>query len=229
MGGQQVCFCVHHHFITHYVPHHCNAITPCANLHWCLSQNNQIQQVFAAMHKIYSYVGKMSIYQVVFNLAWLLNMHQCDASCKKDCERNQKHSLKFVDFWVNSISRNSGGAPVLLIATHKDIVVSETDLQKNNVELAMSNEKIKLANTIIGNHIKSMPVYKTRQLNLKLPKQPSSLHVLFTAVILVMCLRYCMPQLSQVEPLRTSPSVGSTPSTTSPETTRIPLAQRILW
>ena len=181
------------------------------------------------MHKIYSYVGKMSIYQVVFNLAWLLDIHQCDAHCKKDCERNQKHSLKFVDFWVNSISRNSGGAPVLLIATHKDIVVSETDLQKNNVELAMSNENIKLANKIIGDHIKSMPVYKTRQLNLKLPNQPSSLHVLFTAVILVMCLRYCMPQLSQVEPLRTSPSVGSTPSTTSPETMRIPLAHRILW
>ena len=38
MGGQQVCFCMlHHHFNTHYVSHHCNAITPCANLHWCLS------------------------------------------------------------------------------------------------------------------------------------------------------------------------------------------------
>ena len=132
------------------------------------------------MHKIYSYVGQMSIYQVVFNLEWLLDMHQCDARCKGDCERNQKDSLKFVDFWLNSIARNSGGAPVTLIATHKDIVVSEADLKKTNAELAMSNERIKRANTIIGDHIKSMPVYKTRQLNLQLPKQPSLLHVLCT-------------------------------------------------
>ena len=141
-----------------------------------------MQQVFAAMHKIYSYVGKMSVYQVVFNLEWLLDMHQCDARCKGDCERNQKDSLKFVDFWLNSIARNSGGAPVTLIATHKDIVASGADLQKSNIELAMSNEKIKLANKIIGNHIKNMPVYKTRQLNLKLPEQPSLLHALCIVV-----------------------------------------------
>ena len=182
------------------------------------------------MHKIYSYVGKMSIYQVVFNLEWLLNMHQCNTRCKSDCERNQKHSLKYVDFWLNSISRHSGGAPVLLIASHKDIVVSGGDLQKNNAELAMSNEHIKLAHTIIGNHVKGMSVYKSGQLNLHLPKQPSLSHALIcTVVFLVLCFTALRVAIVQVEPLRTSPSVGSTQSTTSPETVTISLAHRILW
>lgn len=145
------------------------------------------------MHRIYSSAGKMSTYPLVFNLKWLLDMHECDLRCNSDCERNQKHTLTIVDFWLNSIGRNSGGAPVLLIGTHKDTVVSGTDLSKSNVELATSNDAIKRANEIIGNYINSMNVYKSKPklLNLRLPKQPSSLHAL-CIVVPVSCLHYCI-------------------------------------
>ena len=133
------------------------------------------------MHRIYSSAGKMSIYPLVFNLEWLLGMHKCDSQCNDDCERNQKQTIKTVDIWLNSIARNSGGAPVLLIATHKDTVVDGADLMKSNVDLATSNVEIKRANDIIGNHIKTMNVYQ-KLLNLHIPKQPGSFHAICIVV-----------------------------------------------
>ena len=121
------------------------------------------------MHKIYSSAGKMSIYPLVFNLQWLLDTHG---------ERNEKQTLITIDFWLNSVARFSGGAPLLLIGTHKDLVVSGADLAKSNVDLATSNDDIKRANEIIGTYIKNMRVYKSKLLNLHLPNQPSLLHAL---------------------------------------------------
>ena len=132
-------------------------------------------QVFRAMHLIYSSAGKMSIYPVVFNLMCLLSMYD-------DCGLNQKQTIMAIDFWLNSIARNSNGAPVLLIATHKDKVVSGADLTKGNADLAASNEEIKRANAILADHIKGMKVFQSKLLNLHFPKQPSSLHVLCAAV-----------------------------------------------
>ena len=129
------------------------------------------------MHRIYSSAGKMSIYPLVFNLKWLLEL-KCDS--RRD--RNQKDTLRIIDVWLNSIARYSGGAPVLLIGTHKDEVVKGADLTKSNLELAMKNKEIQLANTIIGKHIKSMNVYQRKRLNLHLPEQPSLLHMLCNAV-----------------------------------------------
>ena len=110
----------------------------------------------------------MSVYPLVFNLQWLLKI---DEYADKDT-RGCKRTLVTIDFWLNSIARLSSGAPVLLIGTHKDMVVSASDLTKSNVDLATSNEDIKRANTIIGNYIKSMKVYQSNALNLHLPNQP---------------------------------------------------------
>ena len=125
------------------------------------------------MHRIYSYAGKMSIYVVVFNLEWLLGMHKCDSRCSRDCERNPKDTIKFLNFWLNLIARNTG-APVLLIGTHKDKVVSGADLAKSNAHLAATNADIKRANEIVARHVRSMKVYRKKILKLHLPKQPSS-------------------------------------------------------
>ena len=110
----------------------------------------------------------MSVYPLVFNLQWLLKIAEY---VDKD-KRGRKRTLVTLDFWLNSIARLSNRAPVLLIGTHKDMVVSSSDLGKSNVNLAMSNEDIKRANNIIGNYIKSMKVYKSKLLNLHLPDQP---------------------------------------------------------
>ena len=144
-------------------------------------------QIFNVMHRIYSSAGKMSIYPLVFNLHWLLDMHECDSRCNDSCERNQKHTIIIIDMWLNSVARYSGGAPVLLIASHKDEVVAGADLAKSNLELAMSNDMIKRANRIIGKHIKSMNVYQRKLLNLHLPEQPSLLHVLCHVVPCPVC------------------------------------------
>ena len=127
------------------------------------------------MHKIYSSAGKMSIYPLVFNIEWLLEMHGSDS---RFGERSQKRTLTTIDFWINSVARYSGGAPLLLIGTHKDLVVSEGDLVKSNIDLATSNDDIKRANKIIGDYIKKMKVYKSKLLNLHLPEQPSLLRTL---------------------------------------------------
>ena len=94
------------------------------------------------MHRIYSSVGGMTIYAVVFNLEWLLEKHECDSTCNSTCELNKKFTVAFVKFWLNSIARNSGGAPIVLIATHKDKVVSVSDLKLSNAELAKNNTNI---------------------------------------------------------------------------------------
>ena len=115
----------------------------------------------------------MSIYPLVFNLQWLLDMDE-----QADDKRGKDQTLVTIDFWLNSVARFSGGAPVLLIGTHKDLVVGPTDLKKSNVDLATSNDDIKRANEIIGNYIKKMKVYKSKLLNLHLPNQPGLLHAL---------------------------------------------------
>merc|ERR1712048_1241350 len=97
--------------------------------------------IFNALHRIYSSAGKMSIYPLVFNLEWLLNTDECDSRH----ERNQKQTLRIIDIWLNSIGRHASGAPVLLIGTHKDKIVTGADLAKGNLELAMSNDDIKRA------------------------------------------------------------------------------------
>ena len=114
----------------------------------------------------------MSIYPLAFNLQWLLEMHERADYGK----RGKDQTLATIDFWVNSVARFSNGAPVLLIGTHKDVVVGGTDLRKSNVALAKSNDDIKRANEIIGNYIKNMKVYKSKLLNLHLPDQPRLLH-----------------------------------------------------
>ena len=131
------------------------------------------------MHRIYSSAGKMSVYPLVFNLQWLLKVDEY--ATDKD-RRGRKRTLVTIDFWLNSIARLSNGAPVLLIGTHKDMVVSSGDLKKSNVDLAMSNDDINRANNIIGKYIKDMKVYKSNVLNLHLPDQPGLLLLLRFAV-----------------------------------------------
>ena len=121
----------------------------------------------------------MSIYPLVFNLQWLLEMHEGAG----DGKRGQEQTLVTIDFWINSVARFSNGAPVLLIGTHKDMVVGGTDLAKSNVDLATSNDDIKRANEIIGSYIKKMKVYKSKLLNLYLPDQPGLLHTLWLVVL----------------------------------------------
>ena len=118
----------------------------------------------------------MTVFLVVFNLEWLLNLHKCDSKCKPDCECNQKATVAFSDFWCNSIARYSGGAPIILIGTHKDKVVSGSDLTKLNAELAKTNPKIEWAQKFMGDRISAMRVYKLKKLNLHMPPQPSLLN-----------------------------------------------------
>ena len=142
------------------------------------------------MHKIYCSAGGMSIYLVVFNLEWLLDKHTCNSECKSDCEKNQERSLRFFKFWGNSIARFSGGAPVMLIATHKDLVVSGADLLKSNAELARTNAAMKGAQETMGRNIRSLPVFKLNKLRLHIPPQPGSFcivlysHINFLLILL---------------------------------------------
>ena len=138
------------------------------------------------MHKIYSSAGKMSIYPLVFNMQWLLEMHERGAQYGV---RSEEQTLITIDFWLNSVARYSGGAPVLLIGTHKDLVVSDADLLKSNADLATSNADIKRANKILGDYIKRMKVFKSKLLNLHLPNQPSLLHMLSSVVQVLLLLR----------------------------------------
>ena len=131
-------------------------------------------QVFRGMHKIYCSNGGMSVYLVVFNLEWLLDKHKCNSECKPDCEKNQEHTLRFFKFWGNSIARFSGGAPVILIGTHKDQVVSGADLLKSNAELARTNAAIKRAQDTIGRNMRGLGVFKLNNLRLHMPPQPCS-------------------------------------------------------
>ena len=124
------------------------------------------------MHRIYSSADGMSIYQLVFNIEWLLNEHDSESEC------NQKHTLRFIKSWLNIIARNRGNAPVLLIGTHKDLVIGDGDRLKSNIELASTNDKIKRAHEIIGNCITSMPVYQQKKLKLHLPAQTGLLRTI---------------------------------------------------
>ena len=133
-------------------------------------------QVLNRMHKIYCSAGGMSIYPLVFNLKWLLD--------------KQEHTLRFFKFWGNSIARFSGGAPVILIGTHKDQVVSSADLLKSNAELARTNPAIKGAQDTIGHNMSGLRVYKLNKLRLHTPPQPGLFcivlksHVKFLLILL---------------------------------------------
>ena len=119
-----------------------------------------MQKVFKGMHQIYSSAGGMSIYPVVFNMQQLLD----------ELESKGWH---FFDFWLNSIARYSGGAPVILIGTHKDQVVDPADLTKTNAVLAKTNPKIKGLHDRVRDRVKSLRVYKLKKLRLHMPPQPS--------------------------------------------------------
>ena len=189
------------------------------------------------MHQMYSAASKMSIYPLVFNIEWLLNKHKCGSKCKckcsckpkckrecacgHECEHNQKHTLGFIEFWLNSIARNADRAPVVLIGTHKDLVVSHDGyLQQTNVQL-MEHADIASAHHIIGEHIQKMAVYKKHQLNL-FPKNSSSLFrmccfMMFTVHVV---------KLSHVPLQVPHPTdAGSLQSTTKPGRTTIHRAQ----
>ena len=128
-----------------------------------------MQKVFTGMHRIYSSAGGMSIYPVVFNLEWLLKLRKCGSKCKPGGKPD------FVEFWCNSIARYSGGAPILLIGTHKDRVVSGSDLKLSNAELAKANPDMAWAQEFMGNLMTGMRVYKLKKLKLHMPPQPSLL------------------------------------------------------
>ena len=123
------------------------------------------------MHRVYSSSDNTGLYIVVFNLEWLLN--EDDSETEVDSEGNEENTLHFLNFWLNSIARNSVCAPVLIAGTHKDKVVRGDDLRKSNAKLATDNYDIERAQAIIGRYIKNMKVYKSKSLNLKFPKQPS--------------------------------------------------------
>ena len=119
-----------------------------------------MQKVFKGMHQIYSSAGGMSIYPVVFNMQQLLN-------------ELESKGWDYFDFWMNSIARYSGGAPVILIGTHKDLIVDLADLTKSNADLAKTNSKIKWLHDRVRDRVKSLRVYKLKKLRLHMPPQPS--------------------------------------------------------
>ena len=120
------------------------------------------------MHQIYSSAGDMSIYLVVFNLRSLL-------------DNPEGKAWDFFDFWSNSIARYSGGAPVILIGTHKDQVVGPADLGKSNAELVQTNKRIKCLTDRIRDRVKSLRVYKLKKLDLHFPEQPSLFYIICAA------------------------------------------------
>ena len=119
----------------------------------------------------------MSIYCVVFNLEWLLKLRKCDSKCNK--------SPYFVKFWCNSIARYSGGAPIVLVGTHKDKVVSGSDLTKSNAELAKTNPDMAWAQEFMGELITGTRVYNLKELNLYMP-QPSLLRPVVSLMFCVL-------------------------------------------
>ena len=133
-----------------------------------------MQQVFMGMHRIYCSASGMTIYVLVFNLEWLLNKHKCGSKCKRNCECTREHTIRFIKFWLNSIARNSCGAPVLLIGTHKDKVISPDESQKSNADLAKSNKYIAGAHKEVGDLVTDSRMYKLNKLRLHMPTQPQS-------------------------------------------------------
>ena len=176
------------------------------------------------MHRIYSSAGGMSIYPVVFNLEWLLKLRKCGSKCKPGIKCNKELTPDSVKFWCNSIARYSGGAPILLIGTHKDRVVSGSDLKLSNAELAKANPDMAWAQEFMGNLIRGMPVYKLKKLKLHMPPQPSLLrHVV--SLMLVSYVHLLNDITLQVETVMTPLFVGFTPWITDLETPRIPISR----
>ena len=130
-----------------------------------------MHKVFTGMHKVYSSEGGMAVYFLVFNIEWLLDENKCKAT------------VDFITFWANSIAKHSRGAPVVLIGTHKDKVVSAVDLLKSNAELAKSNPAIRRAHDMMRDLITDLRVYKLNQLQLRMPTQPSSFDNLFRFLV----------------------------------------------
>ena len=140
------------------------------------------------MHRIYSAAGKLSTYLVVFNLQWLLYENENDSESKDDDagEHNQEHTLRFIEFWLNSIARNAGhDAPVLLIGTHKDCIVGPDDLGKSNADLAASNVDIARAHKIVGDLVTSMSVFQSGMLSLHKPGSSNAISALLFDVDVV--------------------------------------------
>ena len=133
------------------------------------------------MHRVYSSAGKTTIYPIMFNLAWLLD--KTGATGKADDECDRVHTLHFLEIWLNSIGYNSNGAPILLIASHKDVVMSPAEYKNlSNFDIAQKNKDIKRAHEIIGDFITNLRVFKLGKLNLQMPPQPSALHSLYNPV-----------------------------------------------
>ena len=138
-----------------------------------------------AMHRIYCSASGMTIYLLVFNLKWLLNKHKCGSKCKRDCECTREHTIRFIKFWLNSIARNSCGAPVLLIGTHKDEVISPDESLKSNADLAKTNKDIAGAHKDVGDLVTHSRMYKLNKLQLYRPLQPQSLSLTAMPLVLV--------------------------------------------
>ena len=133
------------------------------------------------MHRVYSSAGDTTIYPIVFNLAWLLE--KTGATGKADDECDRVHTLHFLEIWLNSIGYNSNGAPILLIGSHKDVVMSPAEYGNlSNFDIAQKNKDIKRAHEIIGDFVTSLRVFKLGKLNLQMPPQPSALHCLCNLV-----------------------------------------------
>ena len=62
---------------------------------------------------------------------------------------------------------------MILIGTHKDLVVNAADLKKSNADLAKTNSKIRRLHDRVRDRVKSLQVFKLKKLRLHMPPQPS--------------------------------------------------------
>ena len=134
---------------------------------------------------------------VVFSIPWILRTAKDTFEGKADF--NRAGVLEHITLWLNSIAENSDRAPVLLVGSRKDQIpgITREDLKLSNAELAISNTSIKEANKILGEHIRSMPVYTSKRLNLHFPEQPEgSLYAL--AAVLAPAIHCTMTPLRRI-------------------------------
>jgi len=91
-----------------------------------LTVGNFRQDTFYGLHHLY--IGRMSVYVIMFNMEWFLPGHSCDK-----CNGGSEH-LAFLAFWLDSIAAHAVDpkeepeiAPIVLVGTHKDRVSSSAD------------------------------------------------------------------------------------------------------
>ena len=118
-------------------------------------------KMFLQMSRVYLF--GMSEFTVVFSVKSLLG---------SDAEKED--TLYYVTFWFNAIGWSALQSPVVLVGTHKDEVINACDAQKSNIELALTNADMQRAHKIIGDHIRSLEVYNSGNLELHTPKQCKS-------------------------------------------------------